>query len=87
MNGPLIFCPSLIPDDVIKLILQLLSPSAESREEDRIAWGACKDGIFTNRSAYDSLLDQNLSDSKLLFKLIWSWTGPERYRLHLWKLT
>lgn len=61
----------LVPDDMIKSIVEVMPPSPE-REDDRISWKPCKDGVFTNRSAYEGLLDQSLEESTMLSKLLWS---------------
>lgn len=60
--------------------------SPPGRGEDKIAWSPSKDGCFSNNSAYLSLLDQNLASNCKIYRMIWSWNGPERYRFHLWKI-
>lgn len=57
-----------------------------ARGEDRVAWKLSADGVFSNSSAYVFLLDQDLRAPCNPFKKIWRWPGPERYRLHLWKV-
>lgn len=56
------------------------------RGEDSVAWNCTGDGSFTNASAYVMLLDTSLKNSEMPFKWIWSLKGPERVRIHLWKM-
>lgn len=77
---------TLVPDDIIQKILSMLAPNP-AREDDRVAWKLSKDGCFTNLSAYCSLLDQNQALNHNLNKRIWTCSGPERYKIHLWKIS
>lgn len=74
-----------LPQSVIHRIVSLPGPCA-GRGEDRAAWKCTADGSFTNASAYETLLDPSLKDDDMPYKWIWSWKGPERVRIHLWKL-
>lgn len=64
----------------------MLAPNP-AREDDLVAWKLSKDGCFTNLSVYCSLLDQNQALNHNLNKFIRTWNGPERYRIHLWKIS
>lgn len=55
--------------------------------EDSIAWNLSPDGEFSNASSYLSLLEHNVNDQNGIFKGVWRWSGPERFRMHLWKLS
>lgn len=44
------------------------------------------DGSFSNLSAYESLLDPGLRIGGSIFRDIWRWKGPQRGRIHLWKM-
>lgn len=59
---------------------------SSTREEDRIVWVLNTDGCFSSKSAYISVLDQNMVTGNDLYILVWGWQGPERYKIHLWKL-
>lgn len=77
---------NIILDDILAKILALAAPDPD-RGGDNIAWNLTTDGEFSNASAYISLLDNNLEGHCGLFKGIWKWRGPERFRIHLWKLS
>lgn len=76
---------NLVPDEIAQIILKM-TPPCQDKREDRVAWKLAKDGCFTSKLAYESLLDVSLNFSNPVLKLIWAWKGPERYRLHLWKV-
>lgn len=75
----------LVPIEAQQAILHMKSLSPQSGE-DCVAWALSSDGNFSNSLAYDSLLDQGLNLHFPLFKRIWRWPGPQRERLHLWKM-
>lgn len=62
-------------------------PPNSGRGEDCIAWRLSNDGGFSNKSAYESLLHHNPDSRQKLFNLIWSWPGPERGKVLLWKVS
>lgn len=76
----------VIPDTVLAKIRSLAVPDQE-RGRDRVAWSLTADGSFSNASAYMLLLDHNLRSPNGVYKKIWGWKGPERGKLHLWKLS
>ncbi|KAH9667991.1 reverse transcriptase domain-containing protein [Citrus sinensis] len=53
---------------------------------DKIYWGLDPSGMFTVRSAYASLCYHHLADHDRIWKLPWSWKGPQSIRLFLWQL-
>lgn len=75
----------IIPHNVRQKILSLAAPNRETGA-DRTVWKLVADGGFSNAFAYESLLDQSLRDTNGLFKKIWRWPGPERYRFFMWKV-
>lgn len=75
----------IIPHNVRQKILSLAARNRETGA-DRTVWKLVADGGFSNASAYESLLDQSLRDTNGLFKKIWRWPGPERYRFFMWKV-
>lgn len=75
----------IIQPNVHQKLLSLAAPNA-ARGRDKIAWKLTTDGHFTNASSYVSLLDQDLQNHSGLFRKIWGWAGPERIKLHMWKV-
>lgn len=71
--------------DVCNQILSL-SPPRLDRPRDRIAWSRTTDEEFSTVSAYESLIGHNEVNGSSYFKLIWQWQGPERIRVHMWKM-
>ncbi|MED6181435.1 hypothetical protein PIB30_118602 [Stylosanthes scabra] len=69
-----------LPDSVVNQIMAM-SPPSPWKGEDQIAWGLSADGSFSLKSAYFSLIEAAPADR--LFKLIWTWKGPERIRYFL----
>lgn len=67
------------------MILPINPPNA-SRPQDRIAWQLNKDGEFSTSSAYAFILNSPGMINGEVYKLIWNWPGPERVRIHLWKM-
>ncbi|KAK7251566.1 hypothetical protein RIF29_34871 [Crotalaria pallida] len=53
---------------------------------DSVAWNCTNDGKFSVCSAYNVLTGNLVDDDLQVFKLVWSWTGPERVRVMLWKV-
>ncbi|XP_072064218.1 uncharacterized protein [Arachis hypogaea] len=73
---------SWLPDLVVQKILAM-SPPSTWKEGDHIAWANSADGVFSLKSAYNSLQnDPGIQNH--IFKLIWRWKGPERIRYFLW---
>lgn len=77
---------NLIPDGILQHITNRLSPNLESGE-DRIAWRLSTDGGFSNKSAYEFLIQHHRNSSLDLYKFIWNWPGPERGKVLLWKVS
>lgn len=74
------------PNQVLHKIQNMIAPNV-GRGEDRVAWKLSADGEFSNLSAYLSVLDPSLWHHDGCYKRIWSFQGPKRVRLHLWKMT
>lgn len=74
----------LIPNEV-KQCISRMNPPRTDDSVDTVAWTLTSDGMFSNVSAYESLLDPSLNANYNLYKIIWKWIGPERSRVHLWK--
>lgn len=71
------------PGALIKLSTD---PPNANRPQDRIVWKLNKDGDFSTSSAYEYLLNLPELVNGEVYKLIWSWVGPGRVRLFLWKM-
>lgn len=74
-----------LPEDILQVIRTINPPNA-TRSQDRIAWLLNKDGEFSTSSAYEYLLNSPSGFNGEVYKLIWKWPGPERVRIHLWKM-
>lgn len=75
-----------LPQDILNQILSL-APPVLNRPEDRVAWNLTKDGEFSTRSAYENLIMQPTMLDCSFLKILWSWPGPERIRILLWKIS
>lgn len=54
---------------------------------DRVAWRLSPDGQFSNATAYEYLLEANFRCPETVFRKIWKWPGPEKFRILLWKVS
>lgn len=54
---------------------------------DVVAWRRGNDGNFSNFDTYEALLNPSLRSESNLLDKIWRWPGPERIRMHLWKMS
>lgn len=59
-------------DEVIQVILTL-NPLNLDRGDDRIDWGLAKDGAFSSKSAYESLLQGDIPLPNPILNLNWTW--------------
>nr|KYP35922.1 hypothetical protein KK1_042992 [Cajanus cajan] len=62
------------------------SPPLASRGVDSLTWRGESTGEFFISSAYSNITQECVGENDLLFKRIWCWPGPERFRLLLWKI-
>ncbi|CAN1831409.1 Putative ribonuclease H protein At1g65750 [Linum perenne] len=72
-----------LPPNVVDCVSGM-SPPRPDRREDGWSWGAEQSGMFSIRSAYKLILDNDelpITDS---WKSIWKWSGPNRIRHFLW---
>lgn len=65
----------LIPNEV-KQCISRMNPPRTDDSVDTVAWTLTSDGLFSNVSAYESLLDPSLNANYNLYKIIWKWIGP-----------
>lgn len=76
---------SLLPPSIVNKIRALPGPMEEGGE-DALTWKLTPDGSFSMASAVSFLQGNIGKKDSQLFSSIWSWKGPERIRLHLWKM-
>lgn len=69
-------------------LMQIASimPPAPHLGADKIFWGFDLRGMFTVRSAYDSLCHHPIAAHDRNWKIPWSWKGPQSIRLFLWQI-
>ncbi|KAL9437050.1 hypothetical protein AB3S75_022984 [Citrus x aurantiifolia] len=69
-------------------LMQIASimPPAPHLGVDKIFWGFDPRGMFTVRSAYDSLCHHHFAAHDRNWKIPWSWKGPQSIRLFLWQI-
>lgn len=77
---------NLLPITIIEQIVKILSPSSDGGA-DWVAWKIGADGSFSNLSAYEFLLNHQTVIDGVIYRLIWSWPGPERGRILMWKIS
>lgn len=77
---------NLLPNTIIHKIQALPGP-ASSKGDDCITRSGSRDGYFSNKFAYISLLDPAMTLHHSLSKQIWRWNGPERHKMHLWNMS
>ncbi|KAL9443990.1 hypothetical protein AB3S75_017211 [Citrus x aurantiifolia] len=75
----------LLPHYTLMQIASVMPPGSHLGS-DKIYWGLDPSGMFTVRSAYASLCYHHLADHDRIWKLPWSWKGPQSIRLFLWQL-
>ena len=66
--------------------IALVLPPAPQLGDDKIYRSFDPRGVFTIRSAYDSISSQNTAIIDEAWRLIWSWKGPQSVWLFLWQI-
>lgn len=74
----------LLPEDIKNRILRMNPPSNDVT--NRVAQSLTTDGLFSNSSAYEHLLDPTFKSTYKIFQTIWRWSGLQCGRLHLLKM-
>ncbi|KAL9411534.1 hypothetical protein AB3S75_045186 [Citrus x aurantiifolia] len=74
----------LLPHHVLLRIASIMPPSPSSGT-DKFFWAASPSGRFTIRSAYMLLAKPWHSEERSIWKLAWSWKGPQRIRVFIWQ--
>ena len=61
-------------------------PPIANNEADITRWGLTNDGKFSIKFAYGQLSNTHLAsqENNILWKNIWRFKGPERYKAFLW---
>jgi len=73
----------LLPREVIDIIAEVDTPRLGSGT-DKPVWTRGPHGCFSTKSAYDFLQTPEHQEPDGVWKLIWRWSGPNRYRTFLW---
>ncbi|KAK7245212.1 hypothetical protein RIF29_40047 [Crotalaria pallida] len=55
-------------------------------QRDTLAWSYSSDGWFSIATAYQSIQEDDSNVKQCNFNRIWSWKGPQRVRVLLWKI-
>ncbi|KAH9725573.1 putative ribonuclease H protein [Citrus sinensis] len=74
----------LLPPSVLMQIASIMPP-APHLGPDRLYWSYNPRGLFTVRTAYESLCYHNLDTQDKVWKLPWSWKGPQSIKLFIWQ--
>ncbi|CAN1826391.1 Putative ribonuclease H protein At1g65750 [Linum perenne] len=61
-----------------------MTPPKLNGGEDDWVWGLERTGPFTIRSAYNLICQAENPPDLGIWKVLWSWKGPNRIRLFLW---
>ncbi|XP_052112461.1 uncharacterized protein LOC127744218 [Arachis duranensis] len=75
----------MLPEDIVQRITAI-SPPSPWKEADHIAWEPSSDGIFSTKTAYQVIMEEQHTQNQN-FRLVWRWQGPERIRTFLWLAT
>ncbi|KAH9673090.1 reverse transcriptase domain-containing protein [Citrus sinensis] len=73
----------LLPHNVVLMIAAITPPTPVSKA-DQFYWGSSNSGMFTARTAFNSILGNFAQDEEVRWKSIWKWRGPHRIRTFLW---
>ncbi|CAI9114900.1 OLC1v1015718C1 [Oldenlandia corymbosa var. corymbosa] len=73
----------LLPATCLLRIAAIMPPRLQAGS-DVSYWGFSGDGNFSTSSAYASLTPTEVERNNKLWRVIWSWTGPQRVRQFLW---
>ncbi|CAN1787933.1 Putative ribonuclease H protein At1g65750 [Linum perenne] len=77
------FLTSVLPHDIVMQVLGM-SPPVERLGKDSLVWGLEANGMFSVRSAYLMITDNDTSHMDPLWRHIWSWNGPSKIKHFLW---
>ncbi|KAH9665427.1 putative ribonuclease H protein [Citrus sinensis] len=75
-----------IPQVSLNATIASIMPPAPHLGPDRLYWCFNLRGMFTFRSAYESLCHHNLDAQDKVWNLPWSWKGPQSIKLFIWQI-
>lgn len=75
-----------LPDNIVQIITAMHPPSL-SFGTDSILWKHSHGGNFRVSTTFKTWAHNFNNATDPIFKCMWSWTGPERIRSLLWKIT
>ncbi|XP_052290912.1 uncharacterized protein LOC112498105 [Citrus sinensis] len=73
-----------LPNNII-LQIAALHPPSHAKGMDTIFWTHSKHGEFTTSFAYLALSGYNSAAEDRIWRLIWTWKGPQSVRVFLWQ--
>ncbi|KAH9699193.1 putative ribonuclease H protein [Citrus sinensis] len=73
----------LLSHNAVMRIASIHPPSAWNGA-DKAYWAAATHGKFTVKSAYDHLAQPYLQERDTIWRLAWSWKGPQSIKIFIW---
>ncbi|KAH9772084.1 putative ribonuclease H protein [Citrus sinensis] len=73
----------LLSHNAVMRIASVHPPSAWNGP-DKAYWAAATHGKFTVKSAYDHLAQPSLQERDTIWRLAWSWKGPQSIKTFIW---
>lgn len=74
---------NLLPNSVLEDLPNYCRPCTDLGNDSRY-WRHAPDGNFSVASAYRLLIGNSLNPENPIWKLVWSWAGPQRISSFLW---
>ena len=59
-------------------------PPSARNGANKAYWAAATHGKFTVKSAYDHLAQPYLHERDMIWRLAWSWKGPQSIKTFIW---
>lgn len=76
----------LISDQDTMLKILAIPPPLPSNPNDRLAWAGTKEYVFSVKSAYSIVHGEASVQGEDVWRCMWSWKGPFRFQIHVWKV-
>lgn len=74
--------PNCAPNQIVNRISAMVPPSPSNGPD----FGNSQMEFFLSKSAYESICARKWRQRDSMYHLIWSWPGPERCKIILWKI-
>ncbi|XP_028778230.1 uncharacterized protein LOC114734750 [Neltuma alba] len=75
---------TIVKKEVIQRLISVLPP-IEGAGNDVMIWSETSNGMFSVKSAYFLIEENDRALFNPIYKLIWKWKGAERIRVFLWR--